>query len=582
MLEKSIKRIIQNKLTLQGLLGIIFLTNILESIMELTVKMLPNEHWWGGDVNNSNYMPYDATTEKFITTAGRGRITCQSAPFFLSDKGRYIWSDKGFDITFDKGEIKCKGELPIILDDSGKTLRDAFINAKRDRFPFTDGLTTEKLFYEVPQFNTWVELIKDQTEEGILRYAEGLYANGYTKGILMIDDGWQKEHGSWQFDPDKFKDPKGMIKKLHDMGFKIMLWISPYISLSSDRFLDLARDHGIETETGHILRLKDGRVAIHKWWNGYCAMFDLTKEGDRQALKEQLDVLVNEYGVDGFKFDGGDYTWKPINEIDTFEVEGALGGASDAGVFAGARDPMRYGWRLVDVKVPTVDELNEAWVTFGMQYPFHEFKNHHKTGHLHLITRLFDKAHKWGESGLKDLIPQGILVGVLGFPFLCPDMVGGGSWTYFTQENLSKLDHDLFVRMAQCSALFPMMQFSAAPWRVLSKEHAGYCLDMARLHEKMSGYIIEQVEKSEVTGEPILRNMEYQFPNEGLFDNKEQFMLGDKYLVAPVLEKGAVTKKVAFPKGEWKCMNTGKIYQGGTTIEVDAPINVLPYFEYLG
>ncbi|MBR2871334.1 MAG: glycoside hydrolase [Clostridia bacterium] len=547
--------------------------------MKLKVKMLPNEHWWGGDVNNSNFMPYDCTTEKFITTAGRGRITCQSAPFFLSDKGRYIWSDKGFDITFKKGVIKCQGEMPIILDDSGKTLRDAFINAKRDRFPFTDGLVTEKLFYEVPQFNTWVELIKDQTEEGILRYAEGLVANGYTKGILMIDDGWQKEHGSWQFDPDKFKDPKGMIKKLHDMGFKIMLWISPYISLSSDRFLDLARDHGIETDTGHLLRLKDGRVAIHKWWNGYCAMFDLTREGDRQALKEQLDVLVNEYGVDGFKFDGGDYTWKPINEIDTFAVEGYLGGASDAGVFACSRDPMRYGWRLVETKVPSVDELNEAWVKFGLQYPFHEFKNHHKTGHLHLITRLFDKAHKWGEGGLADLIPQGILVGIIGFPFLCPDMVGGGSWTYFIEENLPKLDHEMFVRMAQCSALFPMMQFSAAPWRVLSKECAGYCLDMAKLHEKMSGYIIEQVKKSEVTGEPILRNMEYQFPNEGLHACLDQFMLGDDYLVAPVLVKGQTVRAVKLPNGKWQDMNDGKVYEGGQTVEVNAPLSVLPYFK---
>ena len=547
--------------------------------MILNVKMLENEHWWGGDINNANNMPFDKDTSLCLTTAGRGRVTCQSAPFFISDKGRYIWSDKGFDVTFDKGVMKCEGEQEIILDQSGKTLRDAFVNAKRDRFPFTDGLVTEKLFYELPQFNTWVELIKEQTEEGVLKYAEGLVANGFTRGILMIDDGWQKEHGSWQFDPDKFKDPKGMIKKLHDMGFKIMLWISPYISLSSDRFLDLARDHGIETDTGHILRLADGRVAIHKWWNGYCAMFDLTKEGDKKALKEQLDVLVNEYGVDGFKFDGGDYTWKPINEIDTFSVEGELGGASDTGSFKGSRDPMRYGWRLSEVKVPTVDELNMAWVQFGLQYPFHEFKNHHKTGHLHLITRLYDKGHRWGDGGLKDLIPQGILVGALGFPFVCPDMVGGGSWIDFIEERLPLLDQELFVRMAQCSALFPMMQFSAAPWRVLSKENADLCVEMAKLHEKMSGYIIEQVKESEVSGEPILRNLEYEFPNKGYHNVTDQFMLGSKYLVAPVLEKGATTRKVVLPEGKWKDMNDGTIYQGGCVQEVNAPISVLPYFE---
>ena len=161
-------------------------------------------------------------------------------------------------------------------------------------------------------------------------------------------------------------------------------------------------------------------------------------------------------------------------------------------------------------------------------------------------------------------------------------MVGGGSWIDFIEERLPKLDQELFVRMAQCSALFPMMQYSAAPWRVLTKENADLCLDMAKLHEKMSDYIIEMVEKSEVSGEPILRNMEYQFPGEGLHACTDQFMLGDKYLVAPVLTKGAITREVALPKGKWKDMNTGKVYDGGVSVVVDAPLSVLPYFELVG
>ena len=37
------------------------------------------------------------------------------------------------------------------------------------------------------------------------------------------------------------------------------------------------------------------------------------------------------------------------------------------------------------------------------------------------------------------------------------------------------------------------------------------------------------------TGEPIIRHMEYAFPHQGFVDCKDQFMLGDRYLVAPVL-----------------------------------------------
>jgi alpha-glucosidase len=55
-------------------------------------------------------------------------------------------------------------------------------------------------------------------------------------------------------------------------------------------------------------------------------------------------------------------------------------------------------------------------------------------------------------------------------------------------------------------------------------------------------------------------------------------MLGEKYLVAPVLEKGRVKRKVIFPDGQWRDMTDGNVYGGGR-YEVNAPIDKLPYFE---
>jgi hypothetical protein len=49
----------------------------------------------------------------------------------------------------------------------------------------------------------------------------------------------------------------------------------------------------------------------------------------------------------------------------------------------------------------------------------------------------------------------------------------------------SLIDEELFVRSAQCSALFPMIQFSAAPWRVLRDAvKIGYCRNAALLHRR--------------------------------------------------------------------------------------------------
>ena len=173
----------------------------------ITVKMLENEYWWGGAIAQSEKMPFDNTTDITIRLASK-RSTVQTAPLFVSNKGRYIWSEQGFTATFKAGEIICEGESEFVLNEQGSTLRDAFVNAKADHFPFDREVSTPREFYALPQFNTWMELVKDQTEENILAYAQGLLKNGYKRGILIIDDGWQETHGVWRFNANKFQNPK--------------------------------------------------------------------------------------------------------------------------------------------------------------------------------------------------------------------------------------------------------------------------------------------------------------------------------------------------------------------------------------
>ena len=71
--------------------------------------------------------------------------------------------------------------------------------------------------------------------------------------------------------------------------------------------------------------------------------------------------------------------------------------------------------------------------------------------------------------------------------------------------------------------------------------------------------------------------MEYAFPHQGFVDCKDQFMLGDRYLVAPVLTKEH-TRKVMLPEGVW-VDDTGMKFKGPKTIEVTAPLERLPWFE---
>ena len=190
--------------------------------------------------------------------------------------------------------------------------------------------------------------------------------------------------------------------------------------------------------------------------------------------------------------------------------------------------------------------------------------------------RLRDKSHHWGrQDGLGCLVPDAIAASLTGHVFLCPDMVGGGSWIDFV--NGKPLDEELIVRFAQASALFPAMQFSVAPWRILSPENAAFVRATQDLHVELGDYIASEVERAAHDGEPIMRPLCYDFPGEGYDDVTDEFLLGRDVLVAPVLEKGAVTRHVRFPSGTWVSRDCGR-FTGPCEADVPAPLGVLPWF----
>lgn len=253
------------------------------------------------------------------------------------------------------------------------------------------------------------------------------------------------------------------------------------------------------------------------------------------------------YGVDGFKFDAGDNGFYDENYIDSY-----------------------------DKNAISVDHT-KAWSEIGLEFPFNEYRAGWQLGGQPLVQRLGDKPYSW--KAVQMLIPDMISAGLLGYAYTCPDMIGGGSFTTFLNIKEDQFDQTLIVRSTQIHAMMPMMQFSVAPWRILSKENLAIVKDAAKLHEKFGEYILEYAKISSKTGEPIVRHMEYEFPNQGFEQVTDQYMLGKKYMVAPVVT--AENKRaIKLPKGKWKD-DLGKIQQGGKIIQVDVSLNRIPYFEKL-
>ncbi len=87
-------------------------------------------------------------------------------------------------------------------------------------------------------------------------------------------------------------------------------------------------------------------------------------------------------------------------------------------------------------------------------------------------------------------------------------------------------------------------------------------------------------ERAARTGEPILRPLAYDYPDDGYDTIVDQFMLGPDLLVAPVVDQGAVRRTVVLPSGRWRAED-GSEYDGPDEVLIDAPLSRLPRFERL-
>ena len=177
---------------------------------KMRISFLDKEYWWGGIVNLGETMPYDKDSECEIDLSTIKLSLDQSAPLFVSSKGRYIWSEKPFLIRFWHGEILIPDTFEVELNEEGSTLRDACMNLAKKKYHLS-GKVPDPLFFEQPQYNTWIELNIHSSQEKILEYAENIIRYGMPAGILMIDGGWQIAHGHWEFRPELFPEPQGMI-----------------------------------------------------------------------------------------------------------------------------------------------------------------------------------------------------------------------------------------------------------------------------------------------------------------------------------------------------------------------------------
>lgn len=498
-------------------------------------ELQKNEKWWGGNIGMALKMPFISDTQETFNTIESDRTL--SAPFLVSSTGRYIWSEYPFSFELNDGKLTVQSRFENVNTAvGGRTLREACLIALHRVSP-PSGTTPALELFTRPQYSTRLELGLNQNQEGILEYAAQIKQHDFPEGTLIIDDGWQSSQGDWKFRPGQFSNPEQMIEELHAEGFKVMLWVSPFVSPDSPKYWELA-------DKGFLLQDKRrNKPVILEWRDGYSACYDLTNEEAYNSLLTDLKQLQEQYGFDGYKFYGGKSALYDEDYITSSNETEAL----------------------------SVD-YTAAWAKLGTEFPFNETHASWKMGGQPLVQYLSDKLTI--EEELASIVPEAVAAGLMGYAYISPGMIGG--------ERLKKEEEpapSLIVRLAQVQAMMPIMQFAGAPWKMVTGEQLEYCRQAALLHVKIGGYIAQLAQESAQNGAPIIRHMEYEFPKKGFADCTTQFMVGTKYLVAPILD-GSDKRTVRLPNGQWKD-DKGRIFKGPLVMEITVEEGRLPYYEHI-
>jgi alpha-glucosidase (family GH31 glycosyl hydrolase) len=166
-----------------------------------------------------------------------------------------------------------------------------------------------------------------------------------------------------------------------------------------------------------------------------------------------------------------------------------------------------------------------------------------------------------------------LAMSLAGYPFILPDMVGGNEYD-------EKADADMMIRWTQLNALLPSMQFSLAPWDY-GIQSTELCRRFAELHVELAPKILEIASASIAKGHPIIRPIFWLDPSdERALTCNDEFLLGDDFLVAPVVTPNTTKRNICLPKGKWQNYWTGEIITGNAMLEnYPTPLDTLPIFK---
>ena len=332
----------------------------------------------------------------------------------------------------------------------------------------------------------------------------------------------------FEWDPDTFPDPEGLLKKLKDRGLHISCWLNPYIAQESNMF-----DEGVEK--GYFLHKENGDVWQTDMWQPGMAILDVTNPEARAWYADRLRALQR-MGVDAFKTDFAERI--PVRGI----------------VYHDGSDPLRmhnyYTYLYNKLVFETIEECRgkgdavlfaRSATVGGQQFPIHWNGDSSAT-----------------YMSMAETLRSGLSISHSGFSFWSHDIAG------FEQTATA----DVYKRWAAFGLLSSHSRLHGSqsyrvPW-LFDEEANDVVRKFSRLKNRLMPYIYGAAVEAHERGIPVLRPMMFEFPDSIACETCDtQYMLGANLLVAPIMyEDGHVDYYL--PQGEWTSLLSDETIVGDT------------------
>lgn len=225
----------------------------------------------------------------------------KNVPFYLSSRGYGVFVNHPGAVSFEVGS-ESVGQVQFSVEDQTLEYYVVAGPTPKDVLSRYTALTGRPALPPAWSFGLWLttSFTTSYDEQTVTSFVDGMAERGIPLSVFHFDCFWMREYQwcDFEWDPDVFPDPDGMLARLKAKGLRVSAWINPYIAQKSPLFDEAAA-------LGHLVRRPDGDIWQWDLWQAGMGLVDFTSPAARDWYAGKLKPLLDQ-GVDCFKTDFGE------------------------------------------------------------------------------------------------------------------------------------------------------------------------------------------------------------------------------------------------------------------------------------